>query len=203
MAPGDVARKDRKALKEGVAAAAAALEAQNASWAETDKKLLAKDRRAQERDAKADAKLAARCERKAMEAAEEVDEPKNKKNQTSTKITQAELARRQALLAASAKAKAKPAKSVTVPQPKLEPNRNRERDVVEANSLEDALAALDRANNGGDEAGSGRRGMTFVEFEKQTLAELREEKPGLKLSQLREHVLKLWARSPDNPARAG
>ena len=36
-------------------------------------------------------------------------------------------------------------------------------------------------------------------FEERELARLKEENPGLKLSQLKERVSKAWEKSPDNP----
>jgi len=122
------------------------------------------------------------------------------KNGQGAKITQAEVARRLALAAAAKPPPKKAARSQVVPQPKLEPNRNREMDMADASGVEAALAALQRCSKGGDAAKAAARG--YADFEERMLVDLREEKPGLKLSQLKEHVAKSWARSPENPRNA-
>merc|ERR1719503_17006 len=105
-------------------------------------------------------------------------------------MTQAQVAQKQALMAAMGKAKAKPK---TVAQPKLEANSNREVDVVEASGVDAALAALDVGAEGKEKK------MTFKEFEELQLPGVKEENPGLKMSQLKEKVFKLWERAPENP----
>ena len=37
------------------------------------------------------------------------------------------------------------------------------------------------------------------EYEEREIARLKDENPGLKLSQLKERVSKAWEKSPDNP----
>mmetsp|Transcript_117915 Transcript_117915/g.328492 ORF Transcript_117915/g.328492 Transcript_117915/m.328492 type:complete len:203 (+) Transcript_117915:70-678(+) len=201
MALGGLSRKARQQLKEEARELEVAVLAEAASWRESDRHILAKQDRAREREAKADSKLAAKKERQELEALEEAANAKlkgaNRGSQTS-KVTQAEVARRQALMAAAAGSKAKqlrPTKTGVVPQPKLEENLNRRSHLIEASGLDGALAALEGA-------GARRMGTSFAEFEQRLQAELREEKPGLKQSQLRDHVLKAWTRSPENPKNA-
>merc|ERR1712232_586962 len=128
MAPGDISRRDRQVLKAEAAAAAAAEREEAASWVDTDSKLHARQERQAAQKAKADAKLAARQERRALEEAEVAAQSSQRSSKNSTqgtKITQAELARRQALLAATSKVSCKSScKSQVVPQPKLEANLN-------------------------------------------------------------------------------
>merc|ERR1712039_1092090 len=114
----------------------------------------------------------------------------NKKGPAGGKVTQAEIARRQALMAA---AKAKPAakKSVDAPK-KLEENTNKQVDVIEATGVDAALSAL----GGGYPAG---KRMSYKEFEELNLAGVKEENPGLKNSQAKDHVWKMWERAPETP----
>ena len=39
----------------------------------------------------------------------------------------------------------------------------------------------------------------FKEFEEREIARLKEENPGLKLSQLKERAFQAWQKSPENP----
>ncbi len=36
-------------------------------------------------------------------------------------------------------------------------------------------------------------------FEERTLVQLKQDKPGLKMSQYKEHIWRLWQKSPENP----
>merc|ERR1712136_140589 len=105
----------------------------------------------------------------------------------SQKLTQAELARRQALLAMAKPAAKKTAKSLPVAQPVVEANVNRD-NIVEATGV--------------DAASKAEKVVTYKEFEARVLEEVKADNPGLKLSQVKEKVQKLWDRSPDNPKNA-
>mmetsp|Transcript_142941 Transcript_142941/g.398290 ORF Transcript_142941/g.398290 Transcript_142941/m.398290 type:complete len:197 (-) Transcript_142941:135-725(-) len=191
MGFGDASAKDKKSAKSAAATAAATKAAEDASWEDGDKGAKAKAARAAAKEDKADAKLQAKKEREELEAAENEAMSKlsgaNKK--APTKVTQAEIARRQALLA-MAKPKAAPK---TVKQPKLEENKNRKVDEIEASGVDAALAALDV---GGTAKPSK---MTYAEFERMNINAIKEENPGLKQSQLKDHCWKMWERSPENP----
>jgi len=195
MGIGDFSRRERQLMKIEAEAMEAVARLQAESWRESDRHLLAKEERAKAKEAKMDAKAAARRERKDLEATEEAANatlPGANKGAT-VKVTQAEIARRQALMSAVGQAtRRKSTRTQVVPQPKLEENTNRRRDLVEASGLDGALRAFE----------GGQSTVTFAEFEQRMQAELREEKPGLKMSQMRDHVLKAWARSPENPKNA-
>lgn len=78
----------------------------------------------------------------------------------------------------------------------LSENTNKEDD-VSASGIEDAINAL-----GVDEAGpKGRINLKaeFKKFEDAELARLKEDQPGLKLSQYKERVWAAWQKSPENP----
>lgn len=176
----------------------AAARAEAASWVDTDKHACAKQERARAKDLKADAKLAARTQRQELATLEEAANANlrgaNKGISSAvTKVTQAEIARRQALMASTVgKAGSKKlAKTQVVPQPKLEANHNHDHGFVQASGVDGALAALEGVPGGCT--------TSFAAFERRMLACLCEEKPGLKQSQLRDHVLKAWSRSPENP----
>jgi hypothetical protein len=53
---------------------------------------------------------------------------------------------------------------------------------------------------GARRAGGGRRlKAAFAAFSEATLPELRQDKPGLKQSQYKEMIWKLWQKAPTNP----
>merc|ERR1712194_14593 len=130
-------------------------------------------------------------ERQELEAAENEANGSSaaKKKAPATKMTQAQIAQRQALLAA---AKAKPAAKKSIDQPKLEKNTNKEDDLVEATGIDAALSAL-----GGDEKKASK--MSYKEFEDIQLPGVKEENPGLKNSQAKDKVWKMWERAAENP----
>ena len=117
----------------------------------------------------------------------------NKKAGGYGKVTQAEIARRQALMGAMAKAnpKKQTKKTEVVSQPKLEANTNRQEEVVDASGIDAALGAL--------EVGEKKTKMTYADFEARELEGIRAENPGLKMSQAKERCFKMWERSPENP----
>eukprot|EP00928_Gymnodinium_smaydae_P046608 TRINITY_DN31059_c0_g1_i1.p2 TRINITY_DN31059_c0_g1~~TRINITY_DN31059_c0_g1_i1.p2 ORF type:complete len:209 (+),score=87.71 TRINITY_DN31059_c0_g1_i1:75-701(+) len=203
MGFGDTSKKDKQKAAASAAGEAAAKAAEDAAWNDNDKGNKSKASRAADKEAKADAKLQDKLERKAQEAAEEEANSKmkgaNKQGGGSAKVTQAEIARRQALLAAmggGAKSKAAPKKKTlkteAVDAAPIEANTNRERDVVEASGIDAALGAL--------EVGEKKeKKMNYKEYEAMVLPGIQEENPGLKMSQAKERAFKMWERAPENP----
>ncbi|KAJ6802214.1 putative coiled-coil domain-containing protein 124-like [Iris pallida] len=80
-------------------------------------------------------------------------------------------------------------------------NTNREEDVIEARSVEDAIARMAVAESPllPDRHPERRLKATFKAFEEAELPKLKEEKPGLTLTQYKDMIWKLWKKSPDNP----
>mmetsp|Transcript_51669 Transcript_51669/g.82088 ORF Transcript_51669/g.82088 Transcript_51669/m.82088 type:complete len:194 (-) Transcript_51669:199-780(-) len=190
MGLGDLSKRDKERLKQEARALEEARRKEDESWIENDKKTLAKERRKAEQDAKHDAALTAKKEKKELEEQEEATLNRQKaKGKSSSKVTQAEIARLTALKAAAQSTK-KTIVPKTVDMPALQENRNREVAVVDGTGLDAALMALECATN---------RATNFKEFEERMIAELAREKPGMKMSQIKEHVMKKWARSSENP----
>mmetsp|Transcript_65282 Transcript_65282/g.142162 ORF Transcript_65282/g.142162 Transcript_65282/m.142162 type:complete len:210 (-) Transcript_65282:203-832(-) len=205
MPLGDIGRKEKRVLRAVQEAAEAEASAKESTWMDSDKISQAKKERAQLRDAKADAKLAAKAERKQLEAHEEEinSQVRGSKRQAATKVTQAEIYRRQALQASSkalqastkgASSHSKQKDRGVVPQPKLEENTNRKNSHVEASGLDDSLEAM-LALRVGEAAVSKPARMPFAEFERSVIQRLEVERPGMKMSQLQDRAMKLWARS--------
>jgi len=194
MGFGDTSKKDKQRASAAADREAARASAEDAAWEETDKGNKKKSERAAAKEEKADAKLAAKKERDELEAAENASTSTMKgANKGSSKMTQAEIQRRQALMAMSA-AKAAPkksAKSKVVAAPKLEANTNKADD-VEASGIDAALGSLDTPEDK-------KSKMTYKEFEAMMLPQIQEENPGLKMSQAKDRASKLWDRAPENP----
>eukprot|EP00406_Dinophysis_acuminata_P075161 CAMPEP_0179248154 /NCGR_PEP_ID=MMETSP0797-20121207/19981_1 /TAXON_ID=47934 /ORGANISM="Dinophysis acuminata, Strain DAEP01" /LENGTH=98 /DNA_ID=CAMNT_0020955801 /DNA_START=68 /DNA_END=360 /DNA_ORIENTATION=+ len=98
MAPGDLSRKARLEQKMEAVEEARVAQEEAASWNDDDKKLQAKRARAAERELRADRKVAARHESRALHEAEEeaAERAHARKGTHAGKVTQAEIARRQA-----------------------------------------------------------------------------------------------------------
>ncbi|XP_029116865.1 uncharacterized protein [Elaeis guineensis] len=80
-------------------------------------------------------------------------------------------------------------------------NTNRDDSVIEAHSVEDAIArmAITEPSLPPDRHPERRLKASFKAFEEAELAKLKEEKPGLTLNQYKDMIWKLWKKSPDNP----
>ncbi|KAK1274627.1 hypothetical protein QJS04_geneDACA009698 [Acorus gramineus] len=79
-------------------------------------------------------------------------------------------------------------------------NTNRNEAVVEAHSVEEALAKMNVSDALPPDRHPERRlKASFKAFEEAELLKLKEEKPGLTLTQYRDMIWKLWKKSPDNP----
>ncbi|KAG0457232.1 hypothetical protein HPP92_022057 [Vanilla planifolia] len=80
-------------------------------------------------------------------------------------------------------------------------NTNRDDSVVEARSVEEAIAvlAVNDASLPPDRHPELVIKRSFKVFEESELARLKEEKPGLSLAQYKDMIWKLWKKSPSNP----
>lgn len=79
-------------------------------------------------------------------------------------------------------------------------NNRLEEDEISGSGLDGAMDALSMATGGGasEERNPNRKALYNAYFETQ-LPFLREQNPGLKLSQLKERIFEAWQRSPENP----
>lgn len=76
-------------------------------------------------------------------------------------------------------------------------NTNRQvEDEESATGIDGALSMLGVSGSRGD---SKRQKVLYAAFEEKTIAQLKEEQPGLKLSQYKDKCFALWAKSPENP----
>jgi len=153
--------------------------------------------------AKREEELQRKKERDALEEAETATATK-KKNEPPKKKTQFEL---MALLNPPKK-KEKPKK-----EEPLERNINHVRmeeaaaagNAMAASGVDGATALLQQLKTGADAADDKdanperRRKAAFKAYEEREIPRMREENPGLKLSQIKERIFQAWQKSPENP----
>ncbi|MED6184967.1 hypothetical protein PIB30_052505 [Stylosanthes scabra] len=80
-------------------------------------------------------------------------------------------------------------------------NTNRDDSIIEARSVDDAIAQMSIADASlpPDRHPERRLKAAFKAFEEAELPKLKEEKPGLTHTQYKDLIWKLWKKSPDNP----
>ena len=209
MPVGDVSKKDKQAAKAAGEAEAARQAAEDAEWAEGGKKAnKKKEAEAENKAAKAERK----AENDALAEAEEAElsAPKLTGNKAKpAKMTRAEIAAQaMAKLEAEQKSKKKEKKAVEVSGGNeyigvLAENENRA-ETISGSGVDDAIAALTIATSGAS-SGDGKKvnlKAAFAAFEEREIVRLKEENPGLKLSQYKERAFKAWEKSPENPTNA-
>ncbi|KAL6761888.1 hypothetical protein V8C86DRAFT_2529547 [Haematococcus lacustris] len=74
--------------------------------------------------------------------------------------------------------------------------------VVAARSVEGALAALTVQEPDGDKHPEKRMKAAWKAYEERQLPILKQDKPGLKMSQYKDMLWKSWQKAPDNPLNA-
>ncbi|KAL1530278.1 hypothetical protein AB1Y20_001190 [Prymnesium parvum] len=180
--------------------------AEDASWEEGAKK---GNKKKEAEAEKAAAKAARKAEADAEAAAEEASFAEKKRTGKSSankagsgKMTRAEIAAKiMKQQEEEAKAKAKEKKEVERSggndyMGALVENTNKEDD-ISASGIEDAISAL--STDAATTKGRVNLKAEYKKFEEAHLAFLKEEQPGLKLSQYKERCWQAWQKSPDNP----
>lgn len=152
------------------------------------------------------------AELEALEIEKAIKKPDKKAIRTSVpvpKVTGAELARRkeeerERLAKNAEEAKKKEKRMADEEEYKkvvLVSNTNRDDSLIEARSVEEAIAKISIAEGSlpPDRHPERRLKASFKAFEEAELTKLKEEKPGLTLNQYRDLIWKMWKKSPDNP----
>ncbi|CAH0522158.1 unnamed protein product [Peronospora belbahrii] len=118
--------------------------------------------------------------------------------ESSEKLTQAEMtAMREA---EEARMAGKPGKKAIKFDNNFQANKNRNQDEpVEARSLDSALDLLSVGVKEAEKHPERRAKAAYKAFEEAMLPQIKEDYPGLKLSQYKQKLSELWRRSPDNP----
>ncbi|KAL2654328.1 hypothetical protein AAZV13_04G001300 [Glycine max] len=167
------------------------------------------EKRAEAAARKAEARRLAEQEEKELEKSmKKVDKKATRVSIPVPKVTEVELRRRREEEQAEAERKAEEAKkqqSRTAAEEEYErmvliSNTNRDDSIIEARTLDDAIAQMTVVDNLPPDRHPERRlKASFKAFEEAELPKLKEEKPGLTHTQYKDMIWKLWKKSPDNP----
>jgi len=203
------AKVERETEKATTATAAEKKRADDAYWAAHGDGSKSKAAQRAEADAaSADAKAAARAEaRRQAQLEEEQFAGKKSSGAAVKKKTAYELAQGKEMDAkARLKAKfaaAKAAKNEVEEDDYADMvdrvNENRKTSVVSASGVDAAIEALSLEDSRSNSPAPMSMKAAYAQFEEEKLAELKADKPGLKMQQYRDLLSKLWTRDPRNP----
>ncbi|KAL8158838.1 hypothetical protein V2J09_000375 [Rumex salicifolius] len=167
------------------------------------------EKRAEAAAKKAEARRLA--EQEEMELEKAMKKPDKKTGRVSIpvpKVTEAELRRRKeeedaALLKKAEETKKKQRRTAAEEEYErmiLVSNTNRDDSIIEAHSLDEALAKITVTDDlPADKHPEKRLKAAFKAYEEAELPKLKEEKPGLTHTQYKDMLWKSWKKSPDNP----
>nr|SVE93378.1 EOG090X0J63 [Moina brachiata] len=182
-------------------------EAENEYWRDDDKTAQKKNQRKEEKEKKKTEQLAKKAALKTLEE-QELESIKVEPKQQSSKITrlqiQAETEKREAAAraATSAAPKVVPAAKEEEPIPE-----NVNRLVVEgdeARTVDEAIKVLRLSDSPADvdRHPEKRIKAAYAAFEEKRLAQLRNQNPNMRLSQIKQMLHREWLKSPENPLNA-
>ncbi|VDD74041.1 unnamed protein product [Mesocestoides corti] len=198
------ARERRETTKELQKAKHAEAE-EAAFWEDNDKHVNRKLQRKDEREAKRLEAIEKKQQLRKLHDAEmnSLQGCKSKPaSQTASKLTQSQIAAaRQRLNEQLASLNSK--KDVEKPTPLMKNPNLDEVIVVEARTVEDAIEALKINNDPTDRHPEKRLKAAYLAYEERMLPVLREENPGMRLSQLKQMAFKNFQTAPENPNNQG
>ncbi|XP_014071620.1 coiled-coil domain-containing protein 124 [Salmo salar] len=202
-----VTAKARKAEAKAVEDARKKKELEDALWQENDKHVLKKEQRKDDKEKKRLEALERKKENQRL-LDEEAAKIKGKAKEAAAaaavvagKVTRAQIEetlRVEQQLQQQEQPKEKEKSHLETP---LEENVNRiipEEGVVEARTIEDAIAMLSTAEEL-DRHPERRVKAAFAAFEDLNMPLLKKENPNMRLSQLKQQLKKEWMKSPENP----
>ncbi|KAJ8530315.1 hypothetical protein K7X08_037150 [Anisodus acutangulus] len=167
------------------------------------------EKRAEAAAKKAEARRLAELEEKELEKS--MEKPDKKANRVAIpvpKVTEAELRQRKEAEQAALEKKAEEdkrrqsrmAEEEEYEKMVLVTNRNRDDSIIEASTVDDAIAHLAISDSlPPDRHPEKRLRAAFKAFEEAEIRNLKEEKPGLTHTQYKDLIWKMWKKSPDNP----
>lgn len=193
----------RKAEAKAVADARKKQEEEDALWQETDKHVLKKGQRKDDKEKKKLEVLERKKENQRL-LDEETSQIKGKSKEVLTggKVTRAQI--EQTLQNEQQKQEQlqqQPKEKSHLETP-LEENVNRiipEEGSVEARTIEDAIAVLSTGPEDLDRHPERRMKAAFAAYEEVNMPRLKKENPNMRLSQLKQQLKKEWTKAPENP----
>jgi len=209
--------KDRAANKAAEAADARAKAEEDALWADDSKSKSKKDSKKMDAEAKKLEEQQRKEERRRLEEEEAAAAAtKSSKAAPPKKVTQFEIQQNLAAASAPAKGKKKDVREEddidrNINHVIRETEENLRKAGVERHAASGVGEATDLLRNlstasGGDSPDAHperRRKAAYKAYEDREIPRMREENPGLKLSQIKEIIFKNWQKSPENPINEG
>ncbi|XP_054902168.1 coiled-coil domain-containing protein 124 [Poeciliopsis prolifica] len=194
--------KARKAEAKAVADARKKKEEEDALWQETDKHVLKKEQRKDDKEKKRLELLERKKENQRLldEENARIKGKAQKEAAAGGKVTRAQI---QEILQndQQQEMEMKPKEKSHLETP-LEENINRviaEEGSVEARTIEEAISVLSTGPEDLDRHPERRMKAAFTAFEEANMPRLKMENPNMRLSQLKQQLKKEWAKSPENP----
>lgn len=192
----------RKAEAKAVADARKKQEEEDALWQETDKHVLKKGQRKDDKEKKRLELLERKKENQRL-LDEETSRIKGKSKDVLTggKVTRAQIEQTLQNELQKQEQEQQPKEKSHLETP-LEENVNRiipEEGSVEARTIEDAIAVLSTGPEDLDRHPERRMKAAFAAYEEANMARLKMENPNMRLSQLKQQLKKEWTKAPENP----
>ncbi|XP_057696479.1 coiled-coil domain-containing protein 124 [Corythoichthys intestinalis] len=191
----------RKAEAKAVADARKKQEEDDALWQETDKHVLKKEQRKDDKEKKRLEVLERKKESQRLldEENARIKGKAQKEGGSGGKVTRAQI--EEAIHSVPPPQQLKPKDKSHLEIPLVE-NVNRiilEEGTVEARTVEDAIAVLSIAPEDLDRHPERRMKAAFTAYEEANMPRLKMENPNMRLSQLKQLLKKEWMKSPENP----
>ncbi|XP_034035922.1 coiled-coil domain-containing protein 124 [Thalassophryne amazonica] len=190
----------RKAEAKAVAEARKKQEEEDALWQETDKHVLKKEQRKDDKEKRRLEFLERKKETQRL-----LDEESAKLKGKSTKETAKKVTRAQIEEILNNEQQQDPQlkiKEMSHMEIPLEENVNRiipDEGTVEARSIEDAIAVLSTGPEEMERHPERRMKAAFIAYEEANMPRLKQENPNMRLSQLKQLLKKEWMKAPENP----
>lgn len=194
----------RKAEAKAVADARKKQQEEDALWQETDKHVLKKEQRKDDKERKRLELLERKKENQRLldEESSKIKGKSQKEAGPGGKVTRAqieEVLQNEQLRKDQPELKPKEKSHLDVP---LEENVNRiipDEGAVEARTIEDAIAVLSTGPEDLDHHPERRMKAAFAAYEEANMPRLKKENPNMRLSQLKQQLKKEWMKAPENP----
>lgn len=194
----------RKAEAKAVADARKKQQEEDALWQETDKHVLKKEQRKDDKEKKRLELLERKKENQRLldEETSRIKGKSQKEAQAGGKLTRAQIEEtleKEQQQAQQEQLKPKEKSHLETP---LEENVNRiipEEGTVEARTIEDAIAVLSTGPEDLDHHPERRMKAAFAAYEEENMPRLKKDNPNMRLSQLKQLLKKEWMKAPENP----
>lgn len=193
----------RKAEAKAVADARKKQQEEDALWQETDKHVLKKEQRKDDKEKKRLELLERKKENQRLldEETARIKGKSQKEAPAGGKLTRAQIEEALQNEQQQGQQELKPKEKSHLETP-LEENVNRiipEEGTVEARTIEDAIAVLSTGPEDVDHHPERRMKAAFAVYEEENMPRLKKDNPNMRLSQLKQLLKKEWMKSPENP----